>query len=249
MEGTRSKAEAIRKEAAGDGEALRSKLRELATDAQEKAKNILTPEQREKVRDLIQQDRPAATQPAATQPVGEAPKRDIAPAAPPGKEVGEAAPNFELRKLDGNPVQLSSFKGRVLVMEFGSISSPAFRSRVEGMERLKQQRGEQAAFLIVYTKEAHPKGGWEVDRNKEEGFLVEQPKDDAGRRALATDARNRLKISLPIAVDGTDNATADAYGGFPNGAVVVGKDGRIAAVQKWTDPDGLRRIIDEAARR
>jgi hypothetical protein len=42
------------------------------------------------------------------------------------------------------------------------------------------------------------------------------------------------------------DSVSSAFGTFPNGAVVIGKDGNIAARQQWTNPDTLRTAIDEA---
>jgi hypothetical protein len=43
-----------------------------------------------------------------------------------------------------------------------------------------------------------------------------------------------------------DDAVSNAFGTFPNGAVVIGKDGNIAALEHWTNPESLRRAIDQA---
>ncbi len=51
---------------------------------------------------------------------------------------------------------------------------------------------------------------------------------------------------MPMAVDSMDNAVTSAFGTFPNGAVVIGKDGHIAALEHWTNSDSLRHAIDEA---
>jgi hypothetical protein len=58
--------------------------------------------------------------------------------------------------------------------------------------------------------------------------------------------RQALHITLPIGVDGMDDAVSKAYGGFPNATVVIGRDGRIAGRQQWTDPSGLPRLIEAA---
>ncbi len=40
----------------------------------------------------------------------------------PGPKVGEPAPDFELTGLDGDPLHLSSYRGRWLVRETASVS-------------------------------------------------------------------------------------------------------------------------------
>jgi len=46
-----------------------------------------------------------------------------------------------------------------------------------------------------------------------------------------------------------DDAASNAYGGFPNATVIIGRDGSIVARQQWTDPSGLPRLIDAAVRK
>ncbi len=163
-----------------------------------------------------------------------------------GPKVGDAAPALELHKLDGSLVQLSSLKGRVIVLEFGSYSCPVFREKVPAMEKLKSDLGTRAQFFVVYAREAHPLGEWEVDRNKDAGISVEQPKKIEARRELAQQARDKLKITAPILLDGIGNDVAIAYGAGANSAYVIGRDGTIAARQQWCDPSGLRRAIVDA---
>jgi hypothetical protein len=160
--------------------------------------------------------------------------------------LGAPAPELELTRLDGKPVRLSSFSGRVGVIGFGSYSSPSFRQRAPALEQLAKQFGSRAQFLIVYTKEAHPAGQWDVDRNKEEGIAVEPHKDAAARTAQAEKAKDALGLTIPIAPDRMDDAVAAAFGGFPNGAVVLARDGTVVARQQWLDPDGLERRVEQA---
>jgi hypothetical protein len=168
--------------------------------------------------------------------------------APPRTEIdiGDTAPEFSLRKLDGGYVQLSSYSGNVLVLMFGSYSCPTFRDQADDFEQLKRDLGSRATFLIVYSKEAHPAGEWDVQRNKDDGIQVRQPVDFDARLALAKQAKENLKISLPIVVDEIDNKVGEAYGLLPNGAVVIGRDGKIAARQSWADPRGIRRHLEAA---
>jgi Spy/CpxP family protein refolding chaperone len=168
---------------------------------------------------------------------------------PDGPPVGSPAPQFSLRKLDGGGlVQLSQLKGRVVVLEFGSYSCPAFRDRVSAMEKLKSEYGNRATFFVVYSREAHPAGGWEVDRNKDQSISVEQPRSIDARQQLAKKARESLKITVPMLLDSVGNDTALAYGAGPNSAVVIGRDGTIVAKQQWFDAYGIRRAIDNAAK-
>jgi thyroxine 5-deiodinase len=168
---------------------------------------------------------------------------------PEGPALGSPAPQFSLKKLDGGGlVNLASLKGHVVVLEFGSYSCPIFRDRVAAMEKLKTEYGTRATFFVVYAREAHPAGEWEVDRNKDQSISVDQPRTIDARQALAKKAKESLKMTVPILLDGVGNDAAIAYGAGPNSAVVIGRDGTIVAKQQWFDPYGIRRAIDSAAK-
>ena len=166
---------------------------------------------------------------------------------PAGPAIGAAAPDFTLTKPDGAQVNLASMKGRVVVLVFGSYSAPTFRNRAAALEKLKSELGTRASFFIVYTREAHPTGEWEVTRNKEDGISVEQARTLDARRNAATTAREKLKLSTPILLDTIGNDTAIAYGAGINSAYVIARDGTIAARQQWFEPLALRRAIENAA--
>ena len=166
---------------------------------------------------------------------------------PKGPAIGETAPELTLKKLDGSNLQLSSLKGRVVVLEFGSYSSPSFRTRAAAIEKLKNDLGSRAQFFVVYTREAHATGEWEVDRNKDEGINVEQPKTFDARKTLATSAREKLKITVPMLIDSPDNQVAKTLGAGANSAYVIDRDGKIAARQDWFEPAALRHAIEDAA--
>ena len=265
----------VRKAAAdsqGDVEQLRAKVRELLNDARLDLQEILTPEQQEKLRELLEparremrRERPTAPEKPAEpmtpdDPVAPTPAtapsgagagadgpRSLAP-PPPNLRPGQPAADFALEKLDGRPVQLSSFKGKVLVVLFGNYSSPGFRDRADDYEQLRKQFANRAEFLIVYTRESHPvgEGGWEVERNKHAHVLVEQPKTFEERKALARQAKQAVRLTIPIAIDTMDDKTAKDYGGFTTRAVVIGRDGTVVGSRTYADAHAVKRILESA---
>jgi hypothetical protein len=132
------------------------------------------------------------------------------------------------------------------VLEFGSLSCPVFRDNVKAMEKLHATMGNRAWMMMVYTRENFPGGDSAVQRNIDDGISVAQPANMDAKIARAQETREKLNITLPVAVDSTDDLMTHAYGGFPNGAVVVGLDGRIVAREQWTNADSLRRAIEQA---
>jgi hypothetical protein len=83
-------------------------------------------------------------------------------------------------------------------------------------------------FLVVYIREAHPEEGWILPENRRSGIAVHEPATDVERRSVASTCVASLKVRMPVAVDGVDNAVASAYGGWPDRLYLIGSDGRIA---------------------
>jgi peroxiredoxin len=282
----KTKADAIRQQASGAGADVREKVRDLMQDSRARLREILTPAQQQKLRELLgagagdgparlqrrdgragaektdsemmaggtmtadamndqmSGDMGAASKSRPTSPGARAAGASASAAA--GLAIGAPATEVALRKLDGGLIQLSSLRGHVIVLEFGSYSSPSFRRRAAAMEQLKTDYGIRAQFFIVYTKEAHPSGGWEVDRNKDQEISIEQPASADARRQTAQMTRDKLKLTVPIVLDTMDDQVAAKFGAGENSAVVIDRDGRLAARQQWFEPVALRRHIDAA---
>jgi hypothetical protein len=275
FEETKSKGQELMQQAREGGEDAKQRLRELAQQSRKKLGEILSPEQLEKLRQLMQADGfspPAEDRPAPgkkkEQSRGEQPAmkeestmmedsareqaktaaKESAPAAAvaAGPAIGDPAPDLKLQRLDGGNVQLAQ-KGRITVVVFGSLSCPSFRQRAAALEKLKETTGNRANVYVIYSKEAHPLGGWEVDRNKAEGISIDDPKTIDARRALASKARDALKLSTPILIDTMDNTAMTTLGAGANSAFVIARDGTLAARQQWFEPAALRRYIDQSA--
>jgi hypothetical protein len=261
LQATGEKLKDLRNES--DPAARQTKLRDAMQDLRAKLSDVLTSEQLQALRQKMQQsgaatDRNAPTTAPATQPAGmmmqeesaNQPKAAVAksgPAAATPIETGKAAPDFKLLEIDGgSPVQLSSLKGRVVVLIFGSYTCPTLRDRALGLDRLFHDVQGKASVFLVYTREAHPVDGWDIDRNKLDNIQIQQPTSEAARKSIARQAHDSLHLAMPILMDGMDDAVADAFGGFPNAAVVIGHDGVVFGTEQWAEPTSLRHMIDEA---
>jgi Spy/CpxP family protein refolding chaperone len=248
LQDTRQRMQDLRAEMQSDDSQMREKIQSIMQDTRQQLRDILTPEQREKLRSLMpgpgggpppSQNAP----PPATQPT---PQTDASPPPPTTRlRVGQKAPDFALQRLDGQNVQLSSFKGKILLLVFGSYSSPIFREHAEAIEQLRREYLPRVNFLIIYTRENYPAGQWDVERNKQEDVLVPEHTDMNARMVAAREARDRLKLTVPILLDSMDNKTAGDYDGFSNAAVLIGRDGTVLFSQKWFEPYALRAAIDE----
>jgi len=255
MASTREKLAEIRKNAAAGGD-VKENLQQARQDLRNKLKLILKPEQMEAFAQAMQQMYPdrgggANRSRLAGSDGNGSGKQNIVDNKPAdlqtsGPDVGSPAPDSKIIQLNGRAFSLSQYKGHVLVLEFGSMSCPVFRTHVQEMEKLKAAEGSRAFFMIVYTREAFPAGDKNVERNRDEGISVPQAKTIDERKTEAMEAGRELRITIPMATDTMDDAISTAYGSFPNGTVVIGKDGNIAARQQWTNPDSLRTMIDDA---
>lgn len=117
---------------------------------------------------------------------------------------------------------------------------------MDALENLHQQYREQVAFFVVYIKEAHPEDGWVLGRNRRADIRVSDPTSAQLRAEVAQTCAVRLRIRIPVLVDGIDNAVASAYGGWPDRLYLIGRDGRIA-FQGAEGPFGFKPPELEAA--
>ncbi|MBX7247113.1 MAG: redoxin domain-containing protein [Candidatus Sumerlaeaceae bacterium] len=162
-------------------------------------------------------------------------------------QIGTLAPDFSLETLEGRPISLSSFRGKPLVVEFGSVTCPVYRGHIEEMAELKSRHKDKANFLLVYTLEAHPSGSaspysdheWIPRKNQTDGILRMQTSTTVQRKELADELVRRHGEKMTIAIDTMDNKTWQAYGARANSAFVIDADGRIVAAQEWANPAGL----------
>ncbi len=276
LDETRQKLNELRELVAKDDKVdPREKLRTIMGETRSKMQEILTPEQQVKLRDLMQagtpetkpeppknpdepkpvdknrvEPKPAEIPPVMKEPAERADQKPaLAPAALPASsqiEVGQPAPEFSLKTTKDKTLSLAAYKGNVLVLVFGSYSTPSFRQRISSLEKLAKDYSTRATILIVYTREAHAVGEWEVERNRDDEIAVEQHKTEADRKAQAKQAASALNITLPVMLDTMDNSMAKTYGLTPNGAVIIGRDGIVSARQRWFEPVGLRQQIDAA---
>jgi hypothetical protein len=171
-----------------------------------------------------------------------------------GPGEGQRAPAFVLQSVEGKTVALRDYLGKQpVVLELGSYTCPVFRQRHGAMEDLAGRYGDRAAFLVLYTVEAHPEGDpspyagreWVTQPNQEEGILYRQPRTIQERTKLASAARSRLGIKMPMLLDDLRNSTWTAYGEAPNAAYLIGTDGRVKLRQGWFEP----RAFEAALRR
>jgi hypothetical protein len=251
---TQAKIADLRNNAAA-GADVQQDLQQVRKDMRQKLQTILTPDQMQAFTDAMRQSflqrggrnaqRPGQFNGAgaSNESVADNKPADLQSTGP---QAGSPVPDTQIIEANGRAFSPSQYKGHVLVLEFGSMSCPVFRSHAQDMEKLRALEGSRAFFLIVYTREAFPTGDKNVERNRDEGVNIPQATTLDDRKAQALEVQRELRITIPMAVDSMDDSVSKAFGSFPNGAIVIGKDGNIFTHQQWTNPDTLRLAIDDA---
>lgn len=149
-----------------------------------------------------------------------------------GPKPGDVAPDFELRSPDGEVTfKLSSFKGKKpVVLVFGCFTCGNYRTYSESMEELYKLWKDEAEFIRVYVREAHPVADDQpaTSTNALAGILFKQPKTLEERCDVATKFTSSLHIKTPLVVDGIDNRVGEAYAAWPDRLYIVDREGRIA---------------------
>ena len=151
-----------------------------------------------------------------------------------GPKPGQAAPEFSLKTLDGSVVSLTDLRGQPVVLEFGSYTCPIFCGQIKAMEAITHRHPE-AAFLVVYTREAHPGDVTPEHRSPED-------KSAAARRLLTEES-----ITRTVLVDDVEGTVHRAYGGAWDAAYVIDASGTVVLRQAWTHPDEVEQVLTELA--
>ena len=94
--------------------------------------------------------------------------------------------------------------------------------------KLYKDYKDQADFLQVYVREAHPTDEWEMKKNLDENVCYPQPKTLEQRLAIANDFIKRFQFPLPFGIDDMNNAASDVYAAWPERIYIVDENGRLA---------------------
>jgi peroxiredoxin len=136
---------------------------------------------------------------------------------------GSQAPDFTLKDLSGRPVQLSSLKGKVVLLNFWATWCPPCREEIPSMIRLNQAMQGKAFQMLAVSV------------------------DEGGKDAVDAFFRKR-GAALPALLD-TDGAVAKRYGttGVPETFVIDTKGvilKKVIGTMDWSSPDVLAALED-----
>ena len=147
-----------------------------------------------------------------------------------GPDVDQTAPDFELNPLGGgDPIRLSDRIGKKpVVLVFGNFTCGPFRSMYPAVEAVKLRQQDNAEFLMVYVREAHPTDGWAMKSNERVGVAVAQPTTFVERQAVAEQCAAKLNPSMPLLVDDISDTVGNMYSGMPARLYIIDTKGNVA---------------------
>jgi thiol-disulfide isomerase/thioredoxin len=84
----------------------------------------------------------------------------------------DAAPDFALQDMNGKTVSLSSFKGKVVIIDFWATWCPPCRAAIPGLERLYRVYNSKGLVVLGISVD---QGGWDLVKEFETGLGVTYP--------------------------------------------------------------------------
>jgi peroxiredoxin len=66
-----------------------------------------------------------------------------------GIEIGDIAPDFELKTLDGKTVKLSDYKGQKVMLNFWATWCPPCKAEMPAMQKFHEEMGNDVKILAV----------------------------------------------------------------------------------------------------
>jgi len=153
--------------------------------------------------------------------------------------TGATAPDFTLPEVrDERPVRLSDFRGRPVVLIFGSFGCNLLCEQAADLERLHARFKHRVPFLFVYVTEA-----------PHANDALPPPYGGAGAADPVKAQRERIRrglahygLTMPC-VEDRDNEAVAAYGAYPRRLVVVDAQGRVS-YDASVGPGGARQTAD-----
>lgn len=156
---------------------------------------------------------------------------------PGGPRPGDPFPDFSLVSAEGKRVAKQDLEGRPALITFGSRTCPMTAAANTILGRLQCEFGEEARFVTVYVREAHP------------GDRVEQPRTFERKVENARRMVRRDGVTWDVLVDGVDGGFHRRFGGHPSSAYVLDSRGDVVYRVLWAnDEAGLRRGLRAALR-
>lgn len=88
-----------------------------------------------------------------------------------------------------------------------------------------EQYKDRVDFYCVYIQEAHPRDGWQVTANLNDGIVYDQPLSIDQRAELAQLCAVRLDLAMPMLLDDMSNEVDRLYAALPERLYLIDEAG------------------------
>lgn len=149
-----------------------------------------------------------------------------------GPGPGEALGDAPVWTLGGARLGLGELTDRVLVLETGSTTCPLYRGNIQRMARVAD-RHPDVAFVVLYTREAHPGERRGAHRDRDDKLEV--------ARRLVDHAGEWRQV----VVDDLDGMLHRRLEGAPNSVTILDRDGRVQCYLHDNDPSAVGQVLDD----
>jgi peroxiredoxin len=150
-------------------------------------------------------------------------------------KIGNLAPEFEARSLEGERIRLKDLRGkRHVVIMTGAVTSPMSAFEVPQINELKDEFEDRAvSFFLLYTRESHPAENYPHHTSFEQ------------KVSHAQDFKRLEGVRFPVLIDNLDGRIHRDYGSWPNALFVIHKDGRLVYRSNMANSNELRQFLDD----
>ncbi len=167
--------------------------------------------------------------------VGAAAQAAETPAKP---EIGKAAPDFELPSIDGKTYKLSSYKDKMVVLEWWNQDCPVSRRYTTTMNDLAKKYAEQGVVWLAIDTTHYQTAAKDVEYHRENGMPYPILMDTDGKIGHLYEAKTTPHMFVinkgTLVYDGAiDNRGDRNYVAEALDAVLVGKDVPLAKTQPF----------------
>lgn len=150
----------------------------------------------------------------------------------PGPKAGEPVDfDYSFVDLDGQPVELSQYKGKWLVLESGSLTCPMYVKNVPQFGELAGKFPD-VEWLVIYVREAHP-GSKLAPSTRLDDKIV-----NAGRTRDEYDEQRKILIDSP------DGKWHHDWGLLPNMVYVINPQGTVVYRADWSFARNVEKVLN-----
>lgn len=174
-----------------------------------------------------------------------------------GYQQGDIVADFVLYSEEGRQFRLSDelLKGKPIVLSGASYTCDISRRNFPAVRSLWKKYGQDIAFYVVYTTEAHPVDVrspyspdgrvWLADANIRDKVEAEQPKTYKERIELSRIFKSRNYVPIEILVDTPSNYFWKNFGQAPNMIYVILPNNKVYYKQTWFEENEIDQYLAE----